>query len=111
MENLENNKYNRASQRVKELKDFFRHLMIFFAVNIVLYLFRFGVLQPYLPDELQLKPYYFTWVDIHLVIWLVILAVHTVYLFRYKFTFLRKWEERQIQKYMQKDEEELKKYK
>ncbi|MER3376615.1 MAG: 2TM domain-containing protein [Allomuricauda sp.] len=109
MENLEN-KYAKASKRVKELKDFYRHVLIFVAVNAFLYLMKSGVLQSFLPEGFPLKPYYFNWVDIHLVIWIAILAVHAAYLFRYKLTFLQKWEERQIQKYLEKEENETKKY-
>ncbi|MFD2098208.1 2TM domain-containing protein [Flagellimonas iocasae] len=109
MENLEN-KYDRASKRVKELKDFYRHLKIFIIVNAIFYLFKFGVLQPYLPNGIELRPYYFNWVDINLVIWILILAIHAGYLFRHKLPFLQKWEERQIQKYMEQEERETNKY-
>ncbi len=110
MENLKNNTYNKATKRVKELKDFYRHLKIFVVINAILYLFKSGVLQPFLPEGLSLETYYFNWVDAHLIVWILILAVHTAYLFRYKLTFLKKWEERQIQKYMDKEESETKKY-
>ena len=109
MEDIEN-KYTKAAKRVKELKDFYRHLKIFIAVNAVLYLMKAGVLQRFLPEGIALKPYYFNWVDLNLVIWMVILAIHTAYLFRHKLPFLQKWEERQIQKYLEEEEGESRKY-
>ena len=84
MENLEDNTYKKATKRVKELKDFYRHLKVFVVINAILYLFKSGAL---------------------------ILAVHTAYLFRHKLTFLKKWEERQIQKYIEKNEHENRRYK
>ncbi|MBO0322355.1 2TM domain-containing protein [Muricauda sp. CAU 1633] len=110
MEDVEN-KYTKATKRVKELKDFYRHLKIFFIINAILYLFKAGVLQQFLPEDIYLKPYYFNWVDAHLVIWILILAIHAGFLFRHKLPFLQKWEERQIQKYMEKEEHEKRRYK
>lgn len=111
MENLEDNTYKKAAKRVKDLKDFYRHLKVFVVINAILYLFKSGALQQFLPEGLSLETYYFNWVDAHLVIWILILAVHTAYLFRHKLTFLKKWEERQIQKYMEKNEHENRRYK
>lgn len=109
MEDLER-KYERAVSRVKELKDFYRHLKIFVLVNGVLYLMRSGVLLSLLPDGFPTQSYYFDWIHVNLIIWLVILGIHALYLFRHKITFLREWEERQIQKILEKEEDEIDKY-
>jgi len=110
MENFEN-KYERAAKRVKELKGFYRHLKIFVIVNGVLFLLKSGILHSTLPDGFPTEPYYYDWINANLLIWGVILLVHALYTFRYKLTFLKKWEERQIQKYMEEDQSETNDYK
>lgn len=108
--NSDNSSYEKAKKRVKELKDFYRHVKVFIIVNGLLYLLKSEILLPYIPEEFWLKPYFFNWVGINVLIWGVILAIHALYLFGNKFPFLKKWEERQIQKYM-KQEENHKRYK
>ncbi|MDC6362960.1 MULTISPECIES: 2TM domain-containing protein [Flavobacteriaceae] len=109
MENLES-KYDRAYKRVKEIKDFYRHVMIFIVVNGTLYLIKTGILLPLLPDGVRVELQYFDWVHVNFIIWALILLVHVVYLFRYRIEFLRTWEERQIKKIMEREASEIDKY-
>ena len=104
-------KYERATKRVKELKGFYNHLKIFVLFNGLLYLMRSGILHSILPEDFPVEPYYFDWVHVNLLIWGVILLVHALVLYRHKFKFAKKWEERQIQKYMDKEQDEVKRYK
>lgn len=103
-------KFELAQARVKEIKGFFRHLKIFILVNGTLYLFKSGVLRSLLPDWFPEESYYFDWVDLNVLIWLAILLVHAITLYRHKFAFLKRWEDRQIKKYLDKDKEDHKKY-
>ncbi|MET1259829.1 2TM domain-containing protein [Flagellimonas sp. DF-77] len=100
-----------AKKKVEEYKGFFRHLKIFLIVNGILFVMRKGWLLPLMPEWFPEEAYYFAWVDLNIIIWGAILAVHALILYRHKFTFLRKWEERQIQKYLDEEQEETKKYK
>lgn len=93
-----------AKKRVKELKGYYRHIMIFVIVNGILVLLRTGVLNSLLPVAFPKESYYYEWVNANILIWGVILLVHTLIIFRHKITFFKKWEERQIQKYMEEDE-------
>ena len=110
MEKLDD-KYERAAKRVKELKSLYRHLQIFLLVNGVLYLLKSGVLNPLMPEGFPTEHYYFDWVDSNVFIWGLILAVHALYTFRNRIPFLQKWEEHQIQKYMEREDEEMDKFK
>lgn len=103
MESTEH-KYQRAKKRVEELKGFYRHLRVFVLVNVFLYLFKAGIFNSALPEFLTSEPQFFSWVDVNLWVWGIILLVHALYVFRNKIPFLKKWEERQIQKIMEKEE-------
>lgn len=103
-------KYIRAKKRVDELKGFYRHLKVFLVINGVFYLFKFGAFNSFIPEWLTSEPQFFNWVNVNLGIWGVILVIHLLYVYRNKITFIKKWEERQIQKIMDQEEEETKKY-
>lgn len=92
-----------AKKRVKELKGYYRHIMIFVVVNGILVLLKTGELTSLMPAAFPKKMYYYDWVNANILIWAVILLVHTLIIFRHKITFFKKWEERQIQKYMDED--------
>ncbi|WP_437394994.1 2TM domain-containing protein [Flagellimonas lutimaris] len=92
-----------AKKRVKELKGYYSHITIFVIVNGILYLLKTGVLTSLLPEAFPKESYYYDWINANVIIWALILVVHTLILFRDKFTFVKKWEQRQIQKYMDED--------
>jgi len=100
-----------AKKRVAEIKGFFRHLKIFIIINGLLYVLKKGWLLPILPGGFPQETYYFDWVNLNILVWGLILAVHGLTLYRHKLTFLKKWEDRQIQKYMDEEQSKSKKYK
>jgi hypothetical protein len=100
-----------AKKRVQELKGYYSHITIFLIVNGILYLLKAGVLTSLLPEAFPRESYYYDWINGNVLIWALILAVHTLIVFRHKFTFFKKWEERQIKKYMEEDEGKLDDYK
>lgn len=103
-------KYERAAKRVKELKGFYNHIKIFVVFNGFLYLIRSGFLHQFLADDFPIRPEYFEWVHTNVLIWGLILVAHALITYRNKFSFYKKWEARQIQKYLEKEEQENKKY-
>ena len=103
-------KYERATKRVKELKGFYNHIKIFVIVNALLYGVRSGFFHQFLAPDFPIRPEYFEWVHTNLLIWGAILLVHALITYRNKFSFYRRWEARQIKKYMEKEEQENKKY-
>ncbi|WP_422861476.1 2TM domain-containing protein [Flagellimonas sp. W118] len=103
-------KYERAKKRVKELKGFYNHLKIFVIINGIFYLFKSGWLHPFMPEWFPKETYYFDWIHSNFAIWGLIIVIHALILNRNKVPFLKNWEERQIRKYMDEEEEEQKKY-
>ena len=51
------------------------------------------------------------WINANILIWGAILLVHTIIVLRHKFSFFKKWEERQIQKFIDEDRGHVDKYK
>jgi hypothetical protein len=107
---MENLKYQRAAKRVKELKGFYRHVRIFVVVNLFLFILKSKLLHFYLPVDFPTEDYFYDWIYGNLLVWLVILAIHGLFLFRNKITIFKKWEKRQIEKYIEKDKQEEQKY-
>lgn len=108
MEKL-NSKHERARKRVKEIKGFYDHVKIFIVVNAFFYLLKSGWLNTFMPEGVELIPVYFNWVNVNLLVWLSILAVHAVYITRHRWAFLKKWEERKIKEFMDKERDEINK--
>ncbi|WP_394971227.1 2TM domain-containing protein [uncultured Croceitalea sp.] len=103
------NRYQKAQKRVKELKGFYNHLKIFAIVNTLLYLVKSGALNPLMPKGFPTESYYFDWIHINFLIWGLMIVAHALILYRHKLPFLKKWEEKQIQKYIEKDKQETEK--
>lgn len=101
----------RAKKRVKELKGYYRHVVVFILVNGFLLVLRLGMLNGMLPDGFPTESYFYDWIFGNLAIWGLILFVHTILVFRHKFTLFKNWEERQIQKYMQEERDQVDKFK
>lgn len=104
------NKYERATKRVKQLKGFYNHIKIFVIINLSLYLIKSGWLQSWMPDGFPMEAYYFDWVNDNFLIWGLILVLHGIIVFRDNFPFFKRWEQKQIQKFMEQESQEEKKY-
>ena len=101
MENSNKEKYNRAKKRVDELKGFYIHLAIYVVINA------FILVNLYLRnDDFWRWEHFFT-----LIAWGVGVLFHASKTFGVNPLFGKDWEERQIQKYMDEDKEEMNKYK
>jgi hypothetical protein len=107
---MENLKYQRAAKRVKELKGFYGHVKIFVIVNLFLLILKGKLLHSYLPIDLPTEDYFYDWIYGNLFVWLVLLIIHGLLLFRNKITFFKDWEKKQIQRYMEKEKQEEQKY-
>ncbi len=104
MENLDQEKYKRAQKRVKDIKGFYTHLVVYLIINSIL-LF------------IQLEQFNYELRDANITIfaylstpffWGIGLFFHGVHVFRHKFSFYKAWEERKIKEFMEKEEEDFK---
>ncbi|MRI00014.1 hypothetical protein GH721_05635 [Kriegella sp. EG-1] len=113
MDHLE--KLRRAELRVKQIKKFYKHLRIFVIANILLLIFKFRAYD-FFAEQGITDEGFFQWLDWNIigtpVIWGIVLGVHAFHVFvmkskpikEYTPKFLKNWEERQLQKFMNEEE-------
>mgnify|MGYP001790960368 FL=1 len=100
MEELADDKMKRAKKRVDQLKGFYIHLTVYIVVNT------FILINIMLHTENFWQWGHF----VTLFFWGIGILFHAANTFNYNPLFPKSWEERQIQKYMDKDREEAKKF-
>ncbi|MCW5519772.1 2TM domain-containing protein [Aureitalea sp. L0-47] len=103
--NKESEKYQKAKKRVDEIKGFYTHLTIYLFVNAFLMVIATGIFDGlesfHVPHWEHFTTPFF---------WGIGLAFHGLYVFQFKTGFFKKWEERKIKEYMDKDLEDKEKY-
>lgn len=94
-ENQEND-FNLAKKKVKQLKGFYSHFLAYIFVNIFIIVLNFKNLEP--------GESYFQWQNFTtLIFWGIGLTMHALATFVPNFIFGNEWEEKKIQKLMNKD--------
>jgi len=100
MEDFEKEKYERAKKRVEEVKGFYIHLTIYIVINA------FILVNIFLrTDDFWQWPHFVT-----LFGWGLGVAFHASKVFGMNPLFGKSWEERQIQKYIEKDKKDRTKF-
>ncbi|MFH6604310.1 2TM domain-containing protein [Maribacter algicola] len=111
----------RAQKRVDAIKKFHRHLKVYLVINLLLLFANYRAFD-FLTDKGVNDTGFFDWFQWHVVstpaLWGIGLLVHAVYVFRFgarplkelKPRFLKDWEARQIQKYIDKEKSDPEKY-
>ncbi|GMN09277.1 hypothetical protein MTsPCn9_02670 [Croceitalea sp. MTPC9] len=102
----------RAQKRVEVLKNFYKHLTTYILINSFLLLFAKSFTIVLLSKQALGNPEFLEWVNWNFygtpIIWGIALLIHAVYVFLP--SPFKKWEEKQIKKYLEKDKEETEKY-
>lgn len=104
--NKQSEKYVRAQKRIKELKWFYNHLLIYIVCSIVLFvlsykdIFFINIISPKILNNIEL----IKWINWNLfgtqIFWGIALFFHALSVL--KIPFIKRWEEKQIQKYINK---------
>lgn len=101
MEHFENEKLKRAKKRIEDIKGFYIHFSIYIIINT------FILINIYLnTDDFWQWPHFVT-----LAGWGIGVLFHASKTFGFNPLFGKNWEERQIQKYIEKDKKEMDKFK
>ncbi len=97
-------KRKRAKKRVEELKGFYIHLLVYIVINI--FIIAVMVISQSRKEDFSLHYYNFTTA----IFWGIGLLIHAMITFRLNPFFGKSWEDRMIQKYMDEDREESKRF-
>ena len=100
MSELENDKLKRAKKRVDDIKGFYIHLSIYIIINA------FILINIYL----NTNDFWFWGHFTTLFFWGIGVAFHGAKVFGFNPLFSKSWEEKQIQKYIEKDRDDANKY-
>lgn len=96
-----------AKKRVAKLKKFYSHLSIYIIINLIL----LGIKAYFLGYFVQ-NTDLSNWINWNMIstpiIWGIFLAVHATKVFSHP--LVKKWEERQIQKYIEREENDIPKF-
>ena len=103
MENT-TDKLKRAKKRVEQIKGFYVHLAVYIVVNLII------VGSSVIRNGFEGEPVDFWGAFSTTVFWGIGLAFHALHVFGMHGIFGRRWEQRQIRKYMEKDRKEAEKY-
>lgn len=105
MKNQQLSRLDIAKKKVAKIKGFYNHLVIYIIVNIVLFLLQDKITIIFLSKRAFGNPEFLETINWDVfgmpIVWGLILIIHAVNVFGNGFFFGRKWEERQIQKYME----------
>ncbi|NAS11600.1 hypothetical protein GTQ38_06280 [Flavobacteriaceae bacterium R33] len=104
MENYDQDKLRRARRRVDELKGFYIHFVIYLAVNA------FIMVNIFIRSLEDGESFWRFGTFATAFFWGIGVAFHASKVFNLNPFLGKKWEERQIQKYIDKDKEEAEKY-
>ena len=101
MENKDTAAYRRAKKKVEILKGFYNHLWVYLAVNIVLLLVNVDVYNAESSDFFKWENYF---TAIFWGIGMLCHGLYTFYVLNFNTGFFKRWEEKKIQEYLDKDE-------
>ncbi|MFT4698001.1 MAG: hypothetical protein ACI9SJ_001134 [Flavobacteriaceae bacterium] len=100
MENFNKEKYDRATKKVKKIKDFYSHLTVYIVINSLLILMHLGIFQigalnlNYIGWSMFSTPFF----------WGIGLFFHGLNVFQGNFSFFRNWEDKKMKEFMDQEE-------
>tara|TARA_R110002126_G_C10361811_1_gene492604 strand:- start:160 stop:549 length:390 start_codon:yes stop_codon:yes gene_type:complete len=97
-------KYERAKTKVESIKRFYNHTLVFLIINIILYFLRHKFVFILVNKNALGNPEFLDWINWNVygttIVWGIILVVHGIIVFGNISWYMKKWEEREIQKYI-----------
>lgn len=103
MENKDYKKFEKAQKRIVQIKGFYNHMAVFIIINAVLLLSKEKMAIALFGEEALVHPNAMNWIEWNIYIWGAGLLIHGLFVFGRVPFFVKKWEERQIKKYMKQD--------
>ncbi len=114
METEKFQKYERAVKHVRELKEFYQHLVVYIGFVIALFVFKIRIIAFVLAKTEQTGSEFLEWIHINIVlipfIWGVSVLIHGIYVYRLKFILFKDWENKKMKELMKEEEERTSTY-
>ncbi|MFK7813628.1 MAG: 2TM domain-containing protein [Maribacter sp.] len=108
MADIKLSKFERAQERVEQLKKFYNHATVYVIINVLLFLFRGHFRFTLISEEALGNPDFLSWIDWNVfgtaIVWGIFLVFHGIKVFGKISVFGRKWEERKLQEFMNEEE-------
>ncbi|MBT8185911.1 MAG: 2TM domain-containing protein [Eudoraea sp.] len=104
MENNEKKKLKRARKKVEEMKGFYIHFAVYILINM------FILVSIFLATSREGESFWKLGHFATAFFWGIGLLFHATHVFNLNPFFGKRWEEKQIQKYIDKDKKEAEKY-
>jgi hypothetical protein len=107
MEHVSTSKIERAKKRIKNIKGFYSHLVVYLIINLIIILVMFDVKD--MIRGYQTTSDFNTWFTLNTfstaIIWGIGLFIHWLYVFGPSFRPFKKWEEKKIKEFIEREEE------
>ncbi|WP_055437592.1 2TM domain-containing protein [Lacinutrix algicola] len=94
---IDQQRLDRARQRVKKIKSFYTHLLIYIVINLIVV---FQNIENLEPGESYFQAHNF----ITFTLWGIVIIIHALTVFLPNFVLGSNWEERKIKEIMEKDQ-------
>ena len=101
-------KYEEALKHVKDLKEFYQHLLVYIIFVVVWLLFKEQIITFVIEKTESTDSDFMYWLNINVaitpVLWGMGVLIHGLYVHRFKFSFFKHWESRKIKEFMEEEE-------
>ncbi|TXG39157.1 2TM domain-containing protein [Seonamhaeicola maritimus] len=101
MEQDKNKGYFKAKEKVRHIKMFYYHLVLFIVVLILL-----SINFLYLDENNPYSEFFILFNSIIIVVWTVVIILHGRWALKGKSIFKKGWEDQKMKEYLEKEEEE-----
>ncbi|TDT50701.1 2TM domain-containing protein [Maribacter spongiicola] len=102
-------KYERAKAKVASIKSFYNHALVFLLINGILYFLRHKFVFILVNKNALGNPDFLDWINWNVfgttIVWGFALAIHALIVFGNITGYMKRWEERQIQKYINSNQD------
>ena len=100
--------FNAAYRKVRRIKGFYSHLKVYIIVNIIIIISNLN--NGFIGNRIEIRGFRDWEVYSTAFYWGIALAIHAFTVFGPDFFFNKDWEDRKIQKYMEKEAQNKKKW-
>lgn len=97
-------KLERAQKKVASIKGFYNHLTVYIILNSIVLFTSGKFIFTLFNKDVMGNPNFLNWINWNVygtpIIWGIVLLVHGLVVFGIKPSFLKRWEQQQLEKYM-----------